>query len=105
MLLSEKSNGNVFCPLLGVLQGDPLAPFLFIICLDYAMRSSIVDSDGVVLKRRRSRRHPPQVLSDLDYADDIALIEATNHRQGSRSSIESRNSVPISRSFSQRQEN
>ena len=41
------------------------------------MRSSIVDSDGIFLKRRRSRRHPPQVLSDLDYVDDIALIEAT----------------------------
>ena len=41
------------------------------------MRSSIVDSDGIVLKRRRSRRHTSQVLSHLDYADDIALIEAT----------------------------
>ena len=49
----------------GVLQGDPLAPFLFIICLDYAMRCSIVGSDGIVLKRRRSRRHPLQILSDL----------------------------------------
>ena len=61
----------------GVMQGDPLAPFLFIICLDYAMRSAILDTDGIVLKRRRSRRHPPQRLCDLDFADDIALIEET----------------------------
>ena len=37
----------------GVLQGDPLAPFLFIICLDYALRSAITDSDGLTLKRRQ----------------------------------------------------
>jgi len=30
-------------------------------------------SDGFTLKRRRSRRHPAEVLADLDYADDIAL--------------------------------
>ena len=41
------------------------------------MRSSIIGTDGIVLKRRRSRRHPPQLLSDLDFADDIALIEET----------------------------
>ena len=61
----------------GVLQGDPLAPFLFIICLDYALRSAITDSDGLTLKRRRSSRHPAAVLADLDYADDIALLENT----------------------------
>ena len=61
----------------GVLQGDPLAPFLFIICLDYALRSAITDSDGLTLKRRRSSRHPAVVLPDLDYADDIALLENT----------------------------
>jgi len=59
----------------GVLQGDPLAPFIFIICLDYALRSTISNSDGLTLERRRSRRHPAVMLPDIDYADDIALLE------------------------------
>ena len=61
----------------GVLQGDPLAPFLFIICLDYALRSAITDSDGLTLKRHRSSRHPAVVLADLDCADNIPLLENT----------------------------
>ena len=60
----------------GVLQGDPLAPFLFIICLDYALRS-ILDTDGFTLVNRKSRRQPAEKISDLDYADDIALLEDT----------------------------
>ena len=59
----------------GVLQVNLLAPFLFIVCLDYALRSAITDSDGLTLKRRRSSRHPAVVLPDLDYADDIVLLE------------------------------
>ena len=61
----------------GVLQGDPLAPFLFIVVLDYALRTSLLQSDGITLKRRRSRRVPAERLPDLDYADDIALLEDT----------------------------
>ena len=45
--------------------------------MDYALRSSFSDTDGLTLKRRRSRRFPAEVLADLDYADDIAILEDT----------------------------
>ena len=59
----------------GVLQGDPLAPFPFIICLDCALKTAISPSDGITLKRRQSSRHPEESLSDLAYADDIAFLK------------------------------
>lgn len=77
LVITPEGETNTFSIDTGVLQGDPLAPFLFVICLDYALRSSISDSDGLTLKRRRSRRFPAEVLADLDYADDIALLEDT----------------------------
>ena len=61
----------------GVLQGDTLAPFLFIIVLDYALRKAMdgkEDDLGFTITPRRSRRHPKEVLADLDFADDIALL-------------------------------
>ena len=58
-----------------VLQGDMIAPFLFIICLDYVLKSSIDCSSnvGFTLKKRRSRRQPATYITDTDYADDIAI--------------------------------
>ena len=61
----------------GVLQGDTLAPFLFIIVLDYALRKAISGKEeelGFTIQPRKSRRHPKQVLTDLDFADDISLL-------------------------------
>ena len=60
-----------------MLQCDPLAPFEFpfIICLDCVLITAISPSDGITLKKRQSSRHPEEVLSDLSYADDIALLE------------------------------
>ena len=61
----------------GVLQGDTLAPFLFIIVLDYALRKAISGREeelGFTLTPRKSRRHPKVVLTDLDFADDLSLL-------------------------------
>ena len=60
----------------GVLQGDTLAPYLFIIVLDYCMRSAINGREeqlGFTISPRRSRRVGPRMITDLDFADDIAL--------------------------------
>ena len=60
----------------GVLQGDTLAPFLFIIVLDYVMRSVIRGREelGFELEAKKSRMYPATILTDLSYADDIALV-------------------------------
>ena len=60
----------------GILQGDTLAPFLFIIVVDYVLRMSVdtINSKGYQLKERVSSRHPAKYLTDTDFADDIALI-------------------------------
>ena len=43
----------------GVLQRDTLAPYLFIICLDYVLRTSIdkIRENGFELTKKRSRRY------------------------------------------------
>ena len=59
------------------MQGDTLAPYIFAIVLDYCMIMALKDQDerlGFCLERRRSRRLPPTILTDMNFADDIALI-------------------------------
>lgn len=60
---------------------DTLAPFLFIIVLDYVMRKAEADNTndkgehGFITNLRESVRRPATSLNDLDFADDIALLE------------------------------
>ena len=63
----------------GVLQGDTLAPYLFIICLDYVLRTSIdkIRENGFELTKKRSRRYPAKTITNADYADSIALLANT----------------------------
>ena len=63
----------------GVLQGDTLALYLFIICLDYVLRTSIdkIKENGFELTKKRSRIYPATTITDADYADDIAILVNT----------------------------
>ena len=63
-----------FKTLLGVLQGDTLAPFLFIIVLDYVLRNCMTPDLGLTITPRQSRRVPAVTATDLDFADDLALL-------------------------------
>ena len=59
----------------GVLQGDTLAPYLFIICLDYMLRTSIdkMRENGFELTKKRSRRYPTKTITNADPADDTVI--------------------------------
>ena len=63
----------------GVLQGDTLAPYLFIICLDYVLRTWIdkIRENGFELTKKRSRRHPAKTITNTIYANDIAILANT----------------------------
>ena len=56
-----------------------LAPYLFIICLDYVLRTSIdkIRENGFELTKRRSKRYPAKTITDADYADDLAILANT----------------------------
>ena len=64
----------------GVLQGDILASYLFIISLDYVLTTSIepLKENGFTLLKERSRRYPAQTITDVEYTDDIALLANTS---------------------------
>ena len=76
-VVSPDGDTDYFKIMAGVMQGDTLAPFLFVIVLDYALRSAIDGKEselGFTLHERRGRRAPPVCICDLDFADDIVLI-------------------------------
>ena len=76
---SSDGGTDYFHIVTGMLQGDTLAPCLFIICLDYVLRTSIdkMKDNSFKLTKERSRRYPAQTITDADYADDIALLANT----------------------------
>ena len=49
----------------GVLKGDTLAPYLFIICLEYVLRTSIdkIKEDGFKLTKKETEGTPQEQLA------------------------------------------
>ena len=92
-VLSPDGETKLFEIQAGVLQGDTLAPYLFVIVVDYALRDAISGREeelGFQIERRQSRRIGPEVLTDLDFADDIALLSSEIHQaQSLLSKVES----------------
>ena len=76
---SSDGDTNYFDIVVGIVQGDTLAPYLFISCLDYVLRTSIdkMKDNSLKLTKERSRRYPAQTITDADYADDIVLLANT----------------------------
>ena len=82
-VLSPDGETDSFPIQAGVLQGDTLAPYLFAIIIDYVMRSAVKDQEealGFTLTPRKSRRIHPIMVTDLDFADDIALLSEEIHQ-------------------------
>ena len=63
----------------GVLQGDTPAPYLFIISLDYVLRTWLdkIRENGFELTKKINRRYTAKTITDADYADDIAILANT----------------------------
>ena len=76
---SSDGDTDYFDIVAGVLQGDTLAPYLFIISLDYVLRTSIdeIKENGFKLPKERSRRYPTKTITNTDYANDIAILANT----------------------------
>ena len=68
---SPDGDTDYFDIVTGVLQGDTLAPYLFIIGLDFVLRTSInkIKENGFKLTKKRSRSYPAKTITDADYAD------------------------------------
>ncbi|KAA3486687.1 reverse transcriptase [Gossypium australe] len=77
IVLINGSKGRIFNPYRGLRQGDPLSPFLFLICsegLSALMRTA--KKNGLIRGARTSRRGP--AISHLLFADDCMMFgEAT----------------------------
>ena len=74
-VISPESETDLFNILAGVVQGDTLAPYLFGVVVDYALSMAIESHEEELsfhLLKRRSRRIGPDIITDLDFADDIA---------------------------------
>ena len=73
---------DYFDTVAGVLQGNTLASYLFIICLDNVLRTSIdkIKENGLKLTKERSRRYPAKTFTHANYADEKALLANSTAR-------------------------
>ena len=74
---SPDGDTDYFDIVAGVLQGDTLATYRFIIYYVLGTSIDLIKENGFKLAKERSRRYPTQTVIDRDYANDIALLANT----------------------------
>ena len=76
---SPDEDTNFFDIVSDVLQGVTLAPYQFIICLDYVLQTTInlVKENGFTRTKARNSPYSAQTNTGADYTDDIALLADT----------------------------
>ena len=79
MVRSPDGDTSFFDITTGVLHGDKLAQFICIIFINYILKKSVDNNLRDLHPRlhsckRKSNRYPDVHITDIDYADDIAVI-------------------------------
>ena len=76
---SPDGDTDYFDIVVGALQRDTLAPYLFIICLDYMLRTSkdLMKENSFKPAKEINKRYPTQTITDTDYAVEITLLANT----------------------------
>jgi len=78
VVFTQDGDTEAFAVNTSVLQGDTLAPFLFIVVLDYVLRQAMCNLKlRVTLQPRRGLSPSREYFTNLDFADDIALVSET----------------------------
>ena len=75
-VLSPDGATDSFFTTAGILLGDTLALYLFIMLVDYILRISLdsINNHGLTLHKRKSTRHHSKHITDFDYAENAALL-------------------------------
>ena len=73
---SPDGDTDYFNIIAGVLQGETIDPYLFILCLDYVLRTSIdrIKENSFELTKKRSRKYLTKTITHADYTNDIAIL-------------------------------
>ena len=76
MVRSPDGDTEYFVINAGVLKGDTMAQLLFIIILDYVLRTYIDENKYIclTLSKQRSRRYTAIEITNADYADDLVIF-------------------------------
>ena len=74
---STDGESDFFGFVISVLQGDTLAPYLFLISQDNELRTTInlTKENDSTLKKARRKRYLTETLTNSDNADDTALLK------------------------------